>query len=59
MKKEGYTIDDLGRLLVPKALRSELGWEIGDTLSLCRLKDTVVISLEEKKAPSQDCVGED
>jgi len=50
MTKEGFThkIDDLGRVLVPQALRKELGWEIGDILSLCHVSGTVVLSLEEK-----------
>ena len=52
-----HKIDDLGRLLMPNELRNELGWETGDTLSLCRLKDTVVVSLEKKKGLGQDCSG--
>ena len=61
MAKKDFThkIDDLGRVLVPQALRQELGWEIGDTLSLCRLKDTVVMSLEEKKDLNPDSSSEE
>jgi len=46
-EKYNHKIDDLGRLLLPKELRSILGWEIGDTLSLCRVSGTIVLSLEE------------
>jgi len=42
-----HKIDDLGRVLLPKELRSTLGWDIGDTLSLCRVSGTIVLSLEE------------
>jgi len=42
-----HKIDDLGRILLPKELRSTLGWEIDDTLSLCRVSGTIVLSLEE------------
>jgi len=50
MTKEMFThkIDDLGRVLLPKGLRDELGWEIGDTLSLCRVDDTVILCMERE-----------
>ena len=57
MKREGHKIDDLGRVLLPKRLRDELGWEIGDTLSLNPENGTMVLSLEEKK--NSDCGDEE
>jgi len=42
-----HKIDDLGRVLLPKELRQAAGWEIGDTLSLCRVSGTIVLSMEE------------
>jgi len=51
-EKYNHKIDDLGRVLLPKELRSTLGWEIGDTLSLCRVSDTIVLSLEENEMDS-------
>jgi len=53
MAKEGFLhkIDDLGRVLLPKELRKELCWDIGDTLSLCRVSGVMVVSLGKKKHP--------
>jgi len=50
MAKEEYRhkIDDLSRVLLPKELRSTVGWEIGDVLSLCSVSGTIVLSLEER-----------
>jgi len=42
-----HKIDDLGRVLLPIELRKSVGWDIGDTLSLCRVSGTIVLSLEE------------
>jgi len=42
-----HKIDDLGRVLLPKELRKAVGWEIGDTLSLCKVSGTIVLSLED------------
>ena len=28
-----HTLDDMRRILIPRALRSQLGWQVGDTLS--------------------------
>jgi len=49
-----HKIDDLGRVLLPKELRSTVGWEIGDTLSLCRVSGTIVLSLEERDGASAE-----
>jgi len=59
MTKEGFShkIDDLGRVLLPNELRKEVDWEIGDTISLCRVSGTVVMSLEKKK--TQDSSGDE
>jgi len=46
-EKHKHKIDDLGRVLLPKELRKAVGWDIGDTLSLCHVSDTLVLSLEE------------
>jgi len=56
MSNEAYRhkIDDLGRVLLPKELRSTVGWEIGDTLSLCRVSGTIVLSLEENEMDSTE-----
>ena len=58
MTKEKLThkIDDLGRVLLPKALRDELGWEIGDTLLLCRVDGTVVLYTDRSTTDSNDQV---
>jgi len=42
-----HKIDDLGRVLLPKELRQAVGWSIGDTLSLCHVSGTIVLSMEE------------
>ena len=35
MKEVGvFTIDEMGRILIPAELRSMLGWEIGDKISM-------------------------
>ena len=42
-------IDDLGRVLLPNDARQRLGWETGDTLSMCQLDaNTLIIQLLEK-----------
>ena len=60
MAKKDFThkIDDLGRVLVPQELRKPLGWEIGDTVSLYRLKDSVIVNLEKKKDLCSDSGSE-
>jgi len=50
-----HKIDDLGRILLPKELRKELGWDIGDILSLCPVSGTVVMSLEKTEESEPDC----
>jgi len=57
MAKESFShmIDDLGRVLLPKELRNELGWDTGDTLSLCSVNGTVVMSIEKGDNPESDC----
>ena len=44
------TIDDLGRIIVPKDIRDDLGWKPGDKLSMsCSLEDkSVTLCLAEK-----------
>ena len=61
MTKENYLhkIDDLGRVLLPKELRKELDWDISDTLSLCRVGSTIVMSLEENKSSAHKHSGEE
>ena len=42
-------IDDLGRVLLPNEARKRLGWETGDTVSMCQLDaNTLVLQLLEK-----------
>ena len=57
MAKENFLhkIDDLGRVLLPKELRSELGWDTGDILSLCPVSGTLVMILEKMEGSEQDC----
>jgi len=50
-----HKIDDLGRILLPNELQKELGWDIADTISLCRVSGTLVISLEKKNDVRPDC----
>jgi len=38
-------IDDLGRVVIPGALRDELGWELLDDVEIYREDDTLVIRL--------------
>ena len=61
MTKEKFLhkIDDLGRILLPKELREDLGWDIADTISLVRVSGTVVISLEEKSITESKPSGEE
>ena len=54
-EKHVHKIDDLGRVLLPKELRTEMCWDIGDTLSLSRVSGAVVISLEERENTEVDC----
>jgi len=60
MTKEGHKhkIDDLGRVLLPRELRKDVGWDIGDILYLHRMGDTLVLSLEEKGVSNPDSVSE-
>jgi len=37
------TIDDMGRVIVPKELREELGWNERDVIELYRENDTIVM----------------
>ena len=42
-------IDDLGRVLLPNDARKRLGWETGDTVSMCQLDaNSLVLQLIEK-----------
>jgi len=47
-------IDALGRVVIPRELRARLGWDIGDTLSLCCENGTLAVSLL-KKQPAPKC----
>jgi len=37
------TLDDLGRVIIPKELREELGWNERDVIELYRENDTIVM----------------
>ena len=39
------TIDKLGRVIIPAALRKELGWREGDKIALCVNEDNGIIEL--------------
>ena len=43
------TIDDLGRIVLPRELRKELGWGVGDKLSISRTDNTINMELSKKK----------
>jgi len=49
------TIDDLGRLVIPKKIRDIKGWDKGTRVAVCILNDLVV--LVESKQP-EDHEGE-
>ena len=50
------TIDDLGRVNLPRELRSKLNWEIGTILSLYRKDNTIVLRLENEGLPPGACI---
>jgi len=41
------TLDDLGRVIVPKELREELSWNERDVIELHRENDTIVMCRAE------------
>ena len=40
---KSQVIDDLGRVLLPNDARKRLGWETGDTVSMCQLDVNTLI----------------
>ena len=42
------TIDELGRVALPSELRQELDWDTGDTVTVYRVSNTIVIELSQK-----------
>ena len=42
------TIDDLGRILVPRKLRQKLNWQLYDVLELYIENDTIVMRFDSK-----------
>ena len=42
------TIDDLGRINLPVALRQKLNWGIGDEIELCHENETLVLKLSKR-----------
>ncbi|MCL2362111.1 MAG: AbrB/MazE/SpoVT family DNA-binding domain-containing protein [Defluviitaleaceae bacterium] len=48
-------IDDLGRIVIPDNLRQNLGWQIGDTLSLYCIDGAIALCMV-KVNRKQECV---
>ena len=42
------TIDELGRVVLPKALRQRLGWGAGDLLAFNCTKNSIIISVSKR-----------
>ena len=42
------TIDELGRIVLPKELREAVGWAIGDKIDILLNEDTLTLRLSEK-----------
>jgi len=46
---KSHVIDDIGRVLLPSDARKRLGWETGDTVSVCQIDtNTLILQLSEK-----------
>jgi len=43
-------IDDVGRIVLPRDLRQQLGWDSGDTLSFDIADDKITLRLLEKNS---------
>jgi len=42
------TIDGLGRIIIPRELRSKLDWEVHDIIELSVKGETIIMQLVEK-----------
>jgi len=51
-KQATRTIDELGRIILPKELRQQQGWGTGDEISLSSANDTIVLQLSNRYAGS-------
>ena len=49
------TIDDLGRINLPRALREKLGWQIGMAVELLHVNDTIVLKPADLNPISGAC----
>ena len=49
------TIDDLGRINLPRALREKLDWQIGMTVGLLQVNDTIVLKPGDQKPTTGAC----
>ena len=53
------TIDELGRIVIPKEIRSELGWGEKDILALqCMEDNTITLQLVEKHQGQKSDFGD-
>ena len=50
------TIDELGRIILPKELRAKLGWDEKDTLAMYYVDDNTLMLQLAQKYPGQRCV---
>jgi len=56
MDFKSNTIDDLGRIILPKELRQKQKWVTGDKLSFNLTEDGTVIMKLTEKCPEPKCV---
>ena len=49
-------IDDMGRIVLPGALRKKVGWNQGDTLNVYQLDNNTVILQVSEKSSMPCCV---
>ena len=50
------TVDELGRVALPKELREDLNLDEGDVISIRRMADAIILQLKEKRGNAQDMV---
>ena len=56
MKEMGtFTIDDMGRIVIPSELRAMLGWEKGSTLTMFYADNNTAILQPSKKESKRIC----
>ena len=53
-----FKVDDLGRILLPNQLRTQLGWEIGSEIEMYHDGSRAILQLENGK-DEKICQGEE